>query len=119
MRQSLVRGELTGAVVDASYSDGLSVVSVFVQRGDRPERLPRWRQSRIAGKQVWLTVPTSFGERGVAWSAGGFVYTVIADAPATVVTEVVGQLPHDNDGGLWQRVGRGLERIGSWFNPFG
>lgn len=108
----------TGAVVDASYSDGLSVVSVFMQRGDLPQALNGWRQSRIAGRQVWLTMPTTLGERGVAWSAGGFVYTVIADAPSTVVTEVIGEFPHDSDGGLWQRVGRGLERIGSWFNPF-
>lgn len=108
----------SGAVVDASYSDGLSVVSVFMQRGELPQALPGWHQTTIGGDPVWRSRPTGFGERGIAWSANGHVYTVIADAPAVVVTDVVAQLPHGSDGGLWQRVGRGLERIASWFNPF-
>ena len=53
------------------------------------------------------------------------MYTVIADAPQQTITKVVAQLPHDHRTGLyvvngvWGRVGRGLKRIASWFNPFG
>lgn len=108
-----------GQIVDASYSDGLSVVSVFVQRGQLPDALPGWRHAVISGVQVFLTQPAKLGERGLAWSAGGFVYTVIADAPRETVAQVVAQLPHDRHIGIWQRLGRGLERIASWFNPFG
>jgi len=43
---------------------------------------------------------------------------VIADAPPDTVTAVVAQLPHDRRAGFWVRVGRGLKRIGSWFDPF-
>jgi sigma-E factor negative regulatory protein RseB len=111
-------GTTAGVVVDASYSDGLSVVSVFIQRGELPGSLPGWRQVRLNGLPVYLTQSTGLGERGVAWSAGGFVYTVIADAPAQTVQDVVMQLPHDHDAGFWDRVERGLRRIGSWFDPF-
>jgi MucB/RseB N-terminal domain len=112
-------GTSAGVVVDASYSDGLSVVSVFIQHGELPDSLPGWRQIRVSGLPVYLTQSTGLGERGVAWSAGGFVYTVIADAPAETVQDVVVQLPHDRDAGFWARVQRGLRRIGSWFDPFG
>ncbi len=111
-------GTSAGVVVDASYSDGLSVVSVFIQRGELPDSLPGWRQIRVNGLPVYLTQSTGLGERGVAWSSGGFVYTVIADAPAQTVQDVVVQLPHDRDADFWDRVQRGLRRIGSWFDPF-
>jgi hypothetical protein len=109
----------SGPIVDASYSDGLSVVSVFVQRGRLPDALPGWRRATVSGDQVYLTQPTRLGERGLAWSAGGFVYTVIADAPQETVARVVAQLPHDRHIGIWERIGHGLQRIGSWFNPLG
>lgn len=114
----------TGPIVDASYSDGLSVVSVFIQRGTLPGALPGWRPAEVSGQPVYLTESSGLGERGLAWSARGFVYTVIADAPQQTITSVVAQLPHDHrtgleSGGVWGRVGRGLQRIASWFNPFG
>jgi len=58
-------------------------------------------------------------EQGVAWSADGFVYTVIADAPPESVARVITALPHDRDVGFWDRVVRGVKRMGSWFDPFG
>jgi len=106
----------SGSVIDASYSDGLSVVSVFIQRGDLPETIPGWRHTVVRGLVVYSSEPD---ERSLAWSAMGFVYTVIADAPQETVAQVVAQLPHDREAGLWQRVRRGLERMGSWLNPFG
>jgi sigma-E factor negative regulatory protein RseB len=127
---SVVAGNLTlvgitrtatrsGPVLDASYSDGLSVVSVFIQRGELPGALPGWSPARVSGLPVYRAQSASLGERGLVWSAGGFVYTVIADAPPDTVADVVSELPHDHNVGIWQRVIRGLKRIASWFDPFG
>jgi sigma-E factor negative regulatory protein RseB len=106
----------SGPVVDASYSDGLSVVSVFMQRGELAGALPGWSVTTVNGQAVYSGEPD---ERSLAWSAHGVVYTVIADAPPGLVQRVVADLPHDDGGGFWSRVARGLRRIGSWFNPFG
>ena len=106
----------SGVVVDASYSDGLSVVSVFMQRGQLVGALPGWRAADVRGLPVYSSEPD---HRSLAWSADGLVYTVISDAPPASVDLIVAQLPHDHHVGLWQRVRRGLDRIGSWFDPFG
>ena len=106
----------SGTVLDASYSDGLSVVSVFLQRGELPKTLPGWHLAAVRGQQVFAGDPD---ERSLAWSAHGFVYTVLADAPPQLVQRIVADLPHESNAGFWQRVGRGLKRMGSWFNPFG
>jgi len=108
----------SGPVLDAFYSDGLSVVSVFLQRGQLSGTLPGWHQSRINGLPVYVTQSGDLDEQGLAWSAGGFVYTVIADAPPDSVAQIVVQLPHERTTGFWQRVLRGIRRIGSWFDPF-
>jgi hypothetical protein len=105
----------SGVVVDASYSDGLSVVSVFMQRGQLVGALPGWRADEVRGLPVYSSEPD---HRSLAWSADGVVYTVISDAPPTAVALIVAQLPHDHHVGLWKRVRRGLQRIASWFNPF-
>jgi len=105
----------SGAVLDASYSDGLSVVSVFMQRGELPSALPGWHETDVGGVAVYSSEPD---ERSLAWSARGVVYTVIADAPQETVDGVVAGLPHDQSVGFWQRVGAGLGRIRSWFDPF-
>jgi negative regulator of sigma E activity len=105
-----------GQVLDASYSDGLSVVSVFLQRGVLARALRGWTKTKIGNVSVFSSAPE---ERSLTWSAGGVVYTVISDAPQPTVDKIVLQLPHDRDGGVWGRVRRGLRRIGSWFDPFG
>jgi hypothetical protein len=109
-------GAQSGTVVDASYSDGLSVVSVFMQRGQLPRTLPGWHLASVRGQEVYLGDPDG---RSLAWSAHGFVYTVLADAPPATVQRVVADLPHDPQIGFWDRLARGLKRMGSWFNPFG
>ncbi len=106
----------SGWVVDASYSDGLSVVSVFTQRGELEGALPGWHLAAVQGKQVYSAQPE---ERSFAWSAGGLVYTVLADAPPDTVQRVVVELPHQERAGFWQRVSSGLRRMVSWLNPFG
>jgi sigma-E factor negative regulatory protein RseB len=107
----------SGKVIELSYSDGLSVVSVFVQRGELPRSLPGWRRVVTGGgRRVFAVDPD---DRSLAWSAGGFVYTVISDAPVSTIDLAVGRLPHDSAPGFWDRMQRGLRRIVSWANPFG
>ena len=108
----------SGQVLDASYSDGLSVVSVFMQHGALSGKLAGWHKSRVAGLTVYETASGDLDEQGLTWSADGMVFTVIADAPPGQVKEIVAELPHERAEGFWPRVGRGLERIGSWFDPF-
>jgi sigma-E factor negative regulatory protein RseB len=108
----------SGPVVDASYSDGLSVISVFMQHGELSGTLPGWQAEQIGGLPVYSTVPGQLADEGLAWSAHGVVFTIIANAPPEAITEVVAQLPHERQAGFWTRVGRGLKRIGSWFDPF-
>jgi sigma-E factor negative regulatory protein RseB len=109
----------SGPVLDARYSDGLSVASVFMQRGVLPRTLPGWHQAEVNGTRVLATESGSLDEQGLAWSARGIVYTVIADAPPDAVASIVAQLPHDSRAGFWSRVVSGLKRMASWFDPFG
>jgi sigma-E factor negative regulatory protein RseB len=112
----LLAAHRTSQVVDLYYSDGLSVVSVFVQRGELPVVLPGWRETSVSGDEVYSSDPD---QRSLSWSAHGFVYTVIAAAPPTVVSSVVAAMPHDPPRGFWGRIAHGLKRLGSWANPFG
>jgi sigma-E factor negative regulatory protein RseB len=108
----------SGTVLDARYSDGLSVVSVFMQHGVLPRTLAGWHDKEVSGTKVLATESGDLVEQGLAWSAHGIVYTVIADAPPAAVASIVAQLPHDTHTGFWSRVARGLKRMASWFDPF-
>ena len=66
------------ALADRATGGGLAVVSLFVQRGDLAAAMPGWRQITVRGRTVYSVDPD---DRSFAWSADGFVYTVIADAP--------------------------------------
>ena len=116
---SLVRasetGGTAGAIVDLAYSDGLSVISLFVQRGHLPAQLNGWSEVALRGDRVYAAGPD---QRSVAWSARGFVYTLIADAPDQTLDQVVGVLPHNAGPGFLGRMSRGLKRLVSWLNPF-
>jgi sigma-E factor negative regulatory protein RseB len=107
-------GSPSGPVVDLDYSDGLSVVSVFVQRGHLPATLGGWSLVALAGHRVYANDPDDLS---FAWSARGFVYTLIAAAPRDTVGQVVAALPHDGDPGLLGRLARGLHRLLSWLTP--
>jgi len=103
----------SGKVVDLEYSDGLYVVSLFVQRGTLAADMPGWRQVNMDGQQAFVS------GHSVTWTAPGFVYTVIADAPAQTVTQVVGALPRAGSPGVLDRLGRGFTRLAGVMNPFG
>jgi sigma-E factor negative regulatory protein RseB len=107
----------SGQVVGLSYSDGLSVVSLFVQRGELAGPMPGWQQVSLTGRTVYAVDPAGQGERSLSWSAGGYVYTLIADAPQPTVSQVVAALPGNAAPGFWQRIAHGLSRLASWANP--
>jgi negative regulator of sigma E activity len=103
------------AVVHLGYSDGLSAVSVFVQRGSLDKRrVAGWREVSRNGRTVY---EHNALQRWAVWACDGYVYTVLADAPQGTADAVVAALPH-GDVGFWGRLGRGLTRLGSRLNPF-
>jgi sigma-E factor negative regulatory protein RseB len=104
----------SGRVIDLSYSDGLAVISLFIQRGELGKPMPGWRQIGIRGQTVYSIDPE---ERSFAWSSGGFVYTVVADAPVAVVSQVVAAMPNSTRPGFWDRMAVGFRRLASWINP--
>ncbi|MEV8630202.1 sigma-E factor regulatory protein RseB domain-containing protein [Streptosporangium sp. NPDC051023] len=99
------------------YSDGLSVVSVFIQPGVLDgEKLRGWHAQQRDGHTIWMR---NSAEQETIWASGGHVYTVFADAPADTVDAAVAALPHEPVPSLWNRLGRGAHRLLSWVNPFG
>jgi sigma-E factor negative regulatory protein RseB len=105
----------TGTVLDLGYSDGLSVVSLFEQRGTLAAELAGWRKTTVDGRAVFVAEPD---QRSMTWASRGIVYTLMADAPTQTVDAAVVALPHDGPTGFWTRISRGLVRLMSWVNPF-
>ena len=105
-----------GPVLHLVYTDGLRSVSVFQQRAALPaEELTGFVELEVDGHAVYRRdgIPAE-----VVWSSGPMVFTVVGDTDPEVVDTVVRALPHDSvDEG--SRTGRGLVRVGSWFDPFG
>jgi len=99
-------------VADLEYSDGLYVVSLFVQRGTLATDMPGWQPVRMTGQQAYVS------GHSVTWAADGFVYTMIADAPPQTVDEVVGMLTPGNSPGPLDRLLRGFERLARLLDPF-
>lgn len=102
-----------GPVVHLAYSDGLATVSVFVERGSLPPGLAGWSRTAMAGHPVYAD---DADDGSVAWSAGGFVFTVIAQAPARMLSAVVAALPHGPAArpGLLGRMRLGADRLIAW-----
>jgi sigma-E factor negative regulatory protein RseB len=105
----------TGTVLDLGYSDGLSVISLFEQRGNLAPKLAGWQKITVGSDVIYAAGPN---QRSLTWSSRGIVYTVLADAPSQTVDDVIGALPHDTPPGFWKRMTRGLARLASWVNPF-
>ncbi|MBK5305858.1 MAG: hypothetical protein JJD92_04140 [Frankiaceae bacterium] len=105
-------------VLHLSYSDGLSALSLFVQRGRLgAARVPGFTKQKLGRSAVW--VRPSSPER-VVWGGGGRVFTLLSDAPPDATRAAVTVLPHDKAQrtGVLARIGRGLARLASWLNPF-
>lgn len=105
-------------VLHLSYSDGLSTLSLFAQRGN-VQGMPAdgFAEREVSGVQVWLAAGSP--ERAV-WSGNGQAFTVVSDAPRPALAAVVAVLPHEDPPatGPLARVRRGLARLASWVNPF-
>jgi sigma-E factor negative regulatory protein RseB len=108
-------------IVHLSYADGLASISVFQQRGGLDgARLDGYQQRRSGERTYWVRDGVPYR---VVWASGDTVYTVVADAPERTVRRAVRALHDDaaarGGDGAMDRLGRGLDRVGSWFNPFG
>jgi sigma-E factor negative regulatory protein RseB len=101
-----------GQVLDLGYSDGLSVVSLFVQRGTLAQRPAGWQQVSLPGHQVYVA------GHSIIWAGDGFVYTMLADAPPVLVAQVVASLPQNTAPGFFDRIMRGFRRLATVANPF-
>lgn len=110
-------GEGAEQTLHLTYSDGLSTVSVFQQKGVLDtSSLDGWRDAEVGGERAW--VQDAFPRR-VVWAGGGAVFTVVADCPQATLDDLVGTLPHGTPGpAMTARLGNGLARVGSWLNPF-
>ena len=105
----------SGTVLDLGYSDGLFVVSLFVQRGDLAPELAGYQKISLAGRDVYTGQPD---QRSVIWAGQGFVFTVMADAPSATVAKAVDALPYNRPPGFWGRLSNGFNRLGRMVNPF-
>lgn len=111
------RRDAGAAMLHLSYADGIDSVSLFQQRGRLDEeRLQGYRRSDVAGHRVWTR---SELPRRLVWSEDGMVYTLVADAPQRTVEQAVALLypASDAQDSRLERLGRGLDRVASWFNP--
>jgi negative regulator of sigma E activity len=106
----------TGDAVQLSFSDGVFSMSLFVQRGQlAPSALDGFHRTTMGR----ATVYTRDGlYRHAVWSGGGYVFTAVGDLHADGVRRAVLSLPHQvPDGSVLARLGRGIDRVGSWVNP--
>jgi negative regulator of sigma E activity len=110
-----VRKDTTTGSLQFSYSDGLFNVSVFEQRGTLdPAALAGYTATGTPGVYVRHGMPSY-----AIWSSGGIVYTVVGDAPADVLEQVVAAFPHEQPVNVTavQRIGTGLARMATWLTP--
>ena len=114
----LFESRLHEGVLQLSYSDGLSSLSLFVQKGEMGHD-PEGIAHRVGGGTVWVTGVTP--ER-VVWSGDGHTWTLVSDAPVDTVSQALLVLPHASaappSDGVAHRVWRGMSRVGGWLNPF-
>ncbi len=107
------RGTGASEVIDLEYSDGLYVVSLFLQQGTLAATMPGWHEMRLSGRQVYVD------GQSVAWASSGVVYTLIANTPPQTVSQALTVLPQASAPGFLARFGRGLDRLAHLVNPFG
>ena len=105
-------------VLHLAYSDGLSTMSLFAQRG-RLGTAPvaGFAPETVGSRPVWVRHETT--ER-VVWGGQGRVWTLVSDAPPSTVRDAVAALPGDlgHRDGVRARLARGLGRLGGMVNPF-
>lgn len=105
-------------VLHLAYSDGLSTVSLFAQRGRLGSApVPGFVTETVGARPVWVRRD---GPERAVWGGGGRVWSLVSDAPTTSVRDIVAALPGDAapSAGVRGRLGRGLGRLGELLNPF-
>jgi sigma-E factor negative regulatory protein RseB len=119
-----VRDVDDGDALHLTYSDGLTVTSVFQQRGRLDESALTGFEKRSVGTgESEGTVYVRYGLSSSAmWSSGGLVYTVVSDTPYGLNAALTA-LPHEpvsrsGPDSVGQRLDRGMTRMVSWLNPF-
>ncbi|MEV4259102.1 MucB/RseB C-terminal domain-containing protein [Spirillospora sp. NPDC049652] len=112
-RRSTVRSG--GEALHLSYSDGLAVVSVFVQHGGLDARgLNGWTREKVDGRTAYRRDTV---RNWVVEQRGDYVYTVLTDAPESTAAAVAEAFP-DARASFWTRMRRGFGRLVSWADPF-
>lgn len=104
-------------VLQLSYTDGLSALSLFVQQGELA-REPEGTARPVGDATVW--VQPGAPER-IVWSAKGHTWTLVSDAPESVVEQVLQALPLTPSAypdGVAARMWRGMAVVGGWLQPF-
>jgi sigma-E factor negative regulatory protein RseB len=106
-----------GRAVQLTYSDGLFALSMFTQRGRLDtSKLRNFTPTTVGGARVQSRAGLY---RQVVWAGGDTVYTLVTDAPDADLELIVKVLPHTAPSTTMRsRIGRGIDRMGSWINPF-
>jgi sigma-E factor negative regulatory protein RseB len=106
-----------GRAVQLTYVDGLFGASVFAQHGRLDDHALRgFAHTRVGNAEVYARHGLY---RQYVWSGGDTVYTLVTDASDDVVAGTVAMLPHGAPHrDVLSRMGRGIDRVGSWINPF-
>nr|WP_255429708.1 sigma-E factor regulatory protein RseB domain-containing protein [Streptomonospora sp. PA3] len=101
----------SGRVVHLAYSDGLSVVSVFAQRG----RLPGESEGTgaRAAKVLRRDGAADAAGRQRMWDSEGFVYTAMGQAPRELLDAAAQGFPEAGPSRFWARVFRGFDHLSS------
>lgn len=109
-------------VLQLAYTDGVSVVSVFEQRGRLDAGALRgWSVHRYGGGEIYVDRSTL---RRMVWAGRGCVYTLVSDDPIltdpTLTESVMTAFPAPTGSrGTFGRLQHGAGRLVSWVNPFG
>ena len=114
-------GSGTTALLHLSYSDGVSTVSVFEQRGRLASGSVPAGWTRVTMPDGRHVVQATGEPLRVTWQAHDTVVAIVADVPPSAATRLVEALPYGaapaSHGMVVGRVSRGLHRIGSMLVP--
>jgi len=116
-RARVVEVDGGGQAVQLTYSDGLFAASLFTQRGRLDTSALRgFTPTKLGGAVVYSR---SGLYRQLVWVGGEIVFTLVSDAPDARLEQIVRVLPHTEPSSTMRsRIGRGIDRMGSWINPF-
>jgi sigma-E factor negative regulatory protein RseB len=111
----------TGAVTGADYTDGLSTLSVFEERGSLDvSSLVGFRRADVGDRTYYVREGLPMM---VVWQSGDTVFTVVTDLPEPMTAALVSRFPSEgadqDDAGrsVTDRVGNGLSRLVAAVKP--